>query len=80
MNNMDEKIQQFNNAVLTQIARYRMTRRENPSYIIINAAAFQVLRKNYLTSFGQNGSEYYAGLKVLIDNDLTDFSFRIVGE
>ena len=77
---MNEKLQVFNNAVMSQIARYRMTKRENPCYIIVNSNTFDILRKNYLTSFGLNGSEYYAGLKVLIDNELTDFNFRIVGE
>lgn len=77
---MDEKLQLFNNAVMAQIAKYRMTRRENPCYLVVNGNTFQILRKNYLTSFGQNGSEYYAGLKVLIDNELIEFNFRIVGE
>lgn len=77
---MNEKLQAFNNAVMSQIARYRMTRRENPCYLVVNENTFQILRKNYLTSFGQNGSEYYSGLKVLIDNELIDFNFRIVGE
>lgn len=77
---MNEKLQAFNNAVMSQIARYRMTRRENPCYIVVNGNTFQILRKNYLTSFGQNGVEYYAGLKVLIDNELADYSFKIVGE
>lgn len=77
---MNEKLQVFNNAVMAQIARYRMTKRENPLYLIVNATTFEMLRKNYLTSFGLNGSEYYAGLKVLIDNELIDFNFRVVGE
>lgn len=77
---MDEKIKEFNNAVTIQVSRYRMTKRENPSYLIVNANTFQILRKNYLTSFGQNGTEYYNGLKVLIDNELVDFTFRVVGE
>ena len=77
---MNEKLQAFNNSVMALIARYRMTKRENPCYIIVNANTFQALRKAYLTSFGLNGSEYYSGLKVLIDNEIPDFNFKIVGE
>lgn len=77
---MDEKLREFNNVVMAQIARYRMTRRENPCYLVVNANTLQNLRRSYFVSFSQNGSDYYAGLKVLIDNELSDFNFRIVGE
>lgn len=77
---MDEKLREFNNTVMAQIARYRMTRRENPCYLVVNANILQNLRRTYLVSFSQNGSDYYAGLKVLIDNELSDFNFKIVGE
>lgn len=77
---MDEKLRDFNNAVMMQIARYRMSRRENPCYLVVNGNTFQNLRRSYLTSLSQNGSEYYSGLKVLIDNELSDFNFKIVGE
>lgn len=76
---MDEKLKEFNNAVTTQVARYRMTKRENPCYLIVNGNTLQQLRRSYLTSFAPDG-DYYHGLRVLVDNTLSDFNFRVVGE
>lgn len=76
---MNEKIQAFNTAVTAQVARYRMTKRENPCYLVVNENTLQNLRRSYLTSFAPDG-DYYQGLRVLVDNTLTDFNFRVVGE
>lgn len=76
---MDEKLKEFNNVVTTQVARYRMTKRENPCYLIVNGNTLQQLRRSYLTSFAPDG-DYHNGLRVLVDNTLTDFNFKVVGE
>lgn len=76
---MDEKIKEFNNAVTSQVSRYRMAKRDNPCYLIVNNNTLQILRRAYLTSFSPEG-DYYNGLKVLVDNTFTDFNFKVVGE
>lgn len=61
------------------ISLYRRTKRENPLYLVINANTFEILRVAFLL-MNVNSSDYYAGLKVLIDSDLQSFMFRVVGE
>lgn len=77
---MDEKLKEFNNAVMQHTSRYRMIRRENPSYLVINAGTLAKLTAAYFVSFSQNGDVDYHGLKVLVDNALPDYYFRVVGE
>lgn len=77
---MDEKLKEFNSAVMQQTSRYRMIRRENPLYIVMNTITLSKLTSAYFVSFSQNGDVDYHGLKVLIDNALPDFYFRVVGE
>ena len=77
---MDEKLKEFNHAVIQQASRYRMIRRENPIYLVINVAMLAKLTAAYFVNFSQNGDVNYHNLKVLIDNALPDDFFRIVGE
>lgn len=77
---MDEKIKEFVVAATGQIQKYRMTKRENPTYAVINSNMYELLKKNFLLSFGYEAGDYFNGLKVLIDNALPDNFFRIVGE
>lgn len=77
---MDEKLKEFNHAVISQASRYRMVKRENPIYLVINASTLSKLTAAYFVNFSQNGDVDYHGLKVLIDNALPDFYFRVVGE
>lgn len=77
---MDEKLKEFNHAVIAQASRYRMIRRENPIYLVMNPATLSKLTAAYFVNFSSNGEIDYYGLKVLIDNALPDFYFRVVGE
>mgnify|MGYP003337082773 CR=1 FL=1 len=57
-----------------------MVKRENPTYVVMNNNTYGYLKKNFLLSFGYEAGDYFSGLKVLIDNALPDYFFRIVGE
>lgn len=76
---MEEKLKEFNHAVTANVARYRMVKRENPCYLVVNGNTLQQLRRSYLTSFAPDG-DYYTGLRVLVDSTLPDFQFKVVGE
>lgn len=77
---MDEKLKEFNHAVIQHASRYRMVKRENPIYLVVNAGTLAKLTPAYFVNFSSNGEIDYYGLKVLIDNALPDFYFRVVGE
>ena len=77
---MDEKLKEFNHAVIQQASWYRRIKRENPIYLVINAATLAKLTNAYFVSFSQNGDINYHTLKVLVDNALPDFAFKVVGE
>ena len=77
---MDEKLKDFIVDTTTQIQKYRMLKRENPSYVVMNNNTYSNLKKNFLLSFGYEAGDYFSGLKVLIDNALPDYFFRVVGE
>lgn len=77
---MDEKLKEFNHAVIQQASRYRMVKRENPIYLVVNAGTLAKLTAAYFVNFSQNGDIEYHNLKVLVDNALPDYYFRVVGE
>lgn len=77
---MDEKLKNFIVDTTAQIQKYRMVKRENPTYVVMNNNTYGYLKKNFMLSFGYEAGDYFSGLKVLIDNALPDYFFRVVGE
>lgn len=71
---------EFITNVTNRIARYRMSKQEDPCYIVVNSYTWNMLKKNYLLNFTSNNAYFFNGLKLLIDDTLTNFEFKVVGD
>lgn len=50
---MDEKLKEFNNAVIQHASRYRMVKRENPIYLVVNNTTLAKLTAAYFVNFSK---------------------------
>lgn len=72
-------IENFEMRLMAGIAQYRKTRRENPEYITMNCNSLHYLRGQFVIAFNKDGSDHFAGIRILIDDSLLNFDFKVVG-
>lgn len=67
------------NIIINQINFYTAKHNDTPAYIILSNNLFDCLAQNDSITVYPNGWNFY-GIKVLVDSELKDDDFKVVGE